>query len=83
MALPGTSEHQLGLCADINGKGVDSVPWLVEHCWEYGFILRFPGEKSDITGIIYEPWHFRYVGTRVSIPMRDNGLCLEEYLGAA
>ncbi len=83
VALPGTSEHQLGLSADINGKGVDSVPWLVEHCWEYGFILRFPEEKSSITGIIYEPWHFRYVGTRVSLPMRDNGLCLEEYLGAA
>jgi len=83
VALPGTSEHQLGLCADINGNGVESVPWLVEHCWEYGFILRFPGEKSHITGIIHEPWHFRYVGTRVSLPMRDNGLCLEEYLGAA
>lgn len=83
VALPGTSEHQLGLSADINGNGVESVPWLVEHCWEYGFILRFPEGKSDITGIVYEPWHFRYVGTKVSLPMRDNGLCLEEYLGAA
>ncbi len=83
VALPGTSEHQLGLSADINGKGEESVPWLVEHCWEYGFILRFPGDKSHITGIVNEPWHFRYVGTKVSLPMRDNGLCLEEYLGAA
>lgn len=82
IALPGTSEHQLGLSADINGDGVESVPWLAEHCWEYGFILRYPGEKSKITGIVNEPWHFRYVGTRVSLPMRDNGLCLEEYLGA-
>lgn len=83
VARPGTSEHQTGLCMDINGAGVESVPWLLEHCWEYGFILRFPEGKRSITGIVYEPWHFRYVGTRVSIPMRDNGLCLEEYLGAA
>ena len=83
VARPGTSEHQTGLCMDINGAGVESVPWLLEHCWEYGFILRFPEGKKDITGIVYEPWHFRYVGTRVSIPMRDSGLCLEEYLGAA
>ena len=80
---PGTSEHQTGLGLDINGAGVECSPWLVEHCWEYGFILRFPEGKRDITGIVYEPWHFRYVGTRVSLPMRDNGLCLEEYLGAA
>ena len=83
VARPGTSEHQTGLCMDINGVGVESCPWLVEHCWEYGFILRFPEGKEDITGIVYEPWHFRYVGTRVSIPLRDSGLCLEEYLGAA
>ena len=83
VARPGTSEHQTGLCMDINGVGVESCPWLMEHCWEYGFILRFPEGKEDITGIVYEPWHFRYVGTRVSIPLRDSGLCLEEYLGAA
>ena len=83
VARPGTSEHQTGLCMDINGVRVESCPWLVEHCWEYGFILRFPEGKEDITGIVYEPWHFRYVGTRVSIPLRDSGLCLEEYLGAA
>lgn len=84
VALPGTSEHQLGLSADINGvKGNNNVPWLIEHCWEYGFILRFPEGKSEITGIEYEPWHFRYVGTRVSLPMKDSGMCLEEYLGAA
>lgn len=78
--LPGTSEHHLGLAADIMGE--EALKWLSEHCWEYGFILRYPDEKKDITGIIYEPWHFRYVGTLVSMDMKDSGLCLEEYLGA-
>ena len=86
VALPGTSEHHLGLAVDIlNVK--DNVPqaleWLGEHCWEYGFILRYAADKAEITGIIHEPWHFRYVGTRVSMDMKDSGLCLEEYLGAA
>ena len=80
VALPGTSEHQLGLSADLTGK--EANEWLAEHCWEYGFILRYPEGKKDITGIINEPWHFRYVGTRVSLDMKDTGLCLEEYLGA-
>lgn len=78
--LPGTSEHHLGLAADIMGE--EALAWLAEHCWEYGFILRYPENKRDITGIIYEPWHFRYVGTLVSMDMKDSGLCLEEYLGA-
>ena len=81
VALPGHSEHHLGLAADINGKGAHA--WLAEHCWEYGFILRYTAEKEHITGIIDEPWHFRYVGTKVSMDMKDSGLCLEEYLGAA
>ena len=80
VALPGTSEHQLGLSADLTGK--EANKWLAEHCWEYGFILCYPEGKKDITGIINEPWHFRYVGTRVSLDMKDTGLCLEEYLGA-
>ena len=80
VARPGTSEHQLGLSADLTGK--EANEWLAEHCWEYGFILRYPEGKKDITGIINEPWHFRYVGTRVSLDMKDTGLCLEEYLGA-
>ena len=80
VAKPGTSEHQLGLSADLTGK--EANEWLAEHCWEYGFILRYPEGKKDITGIINEPWHFRYVGTRVSLDMKDTGLCLEEYLGA-
>ncbi len=80
VAYPGTSEHHLGLAADILGSGAQA--WLQEHCWEYGFILRYPEGKTHITGIIHEPWHFRYVGTEVSMDMKDTGLCLEEYLGA-
>ena len=81
VALPGFSEHETGLAMDI----VCSVApdWLHEHCWEYGFILRYPENKSDITGISYEHWHYRYVGTKVSMAMKDSGLCLEEYVGAA
>ena len=79
-AYPGTSEHEMGLAADIVGK--EANIWLAEHCWEYGFILRYPPEKYEITGIVYEPWHFRYVGREVSMDMKDTGLCLEEYLGA-
>lgn len=85
VALPGTSEHHLGLAVDIlNNKKAErqALEWLGEHCWEYGFILRYAEEKANITGIIYEPWHFRYVGTEVSMDMKDSGLCLEEYLGA-
>ncbi len=81
VALPDTSEHQLGLAADILGKEANA--WLAEHCWEYGFILRYPGEKAAITGIANESWHFRYVGTEVAMDMKNTGLCLEEYLGAA
>lgn len=81
VAVPGTSEHHLGLAVDILGD--DAIAWLTEHCWEYGFILRYTEEKEPITGIIDEPWHFRYVGLDVSMDMKDSGLCLEEYLGAA
>ena len=56
--------------------------WLMEHCWEYGFILRYPSDKSEITGIGYEPWHYRYVGRETALAMRDSGQCLEEYLEA-
>lgn len=80
VAPPGTSEHETGLSADLVGE--DAKKWLGVHCWEYGFILRYPPEKADITGITFEPWHFRYVGEKVSMDMKDSGLCLEEYLGA-
>ena len=52
----------------------------MEHCWEYGFILRYPSDKCDITGISYEPWHYRYVGKEAALAIRDSGQCLEEYL---
>ena len=54
--------------------------WLMEHCWEYGFILRYPTDKSELTGIGYEPWHYRYVGKTAAAAMHETGLCLEEYL---
>ena len=80
VAVPGTSEHHLGLAVDLLGK--EAIAWFTEHCWDYGFILRYTEEKEGITGIVDEPWHFRYVGTEVSLDMKDSGLCLEEYLGA-
>jgi len=85
VALPGTSEHHLGLAVDILNSNSEkrALDWLSQHCWEYGFILRYAEDKASITGIVYEPWHFRYVGTEVSMDMKDSGLCLEEYLGVA
>jgi len=90
IAYPGTSEHNLGLAADIvsiNYQSLDEAQadtpeakWLKEHCSEYGFILRYPKDKTDITGIIYEPWHFRYVGVEAAKEIMESGLCLEEYL---
>lgn len=89
VAIPGTSEHQLGLALDLvdNGYwGLDekqentpSQKWLMEHCWEYGFILRYPNGKKEITGIVYEPWHYRYVGKELAQDLKTSGLCLEEY----
>ena len=85
IAEPGCSEHHLGLAFDITvpGTSFGSTPqaaWLKEHCWEYGFILRYAEDKTKITGITNEPWHFRYVGTDHSLIMRDENLCLEEYV---
>ncbi len=93
VAIPGTSEHQLGLAIDIidqnnwmldeSQAAMPTQKWLMEHCWEYGFILRFPVDATEITGIIYEPWHYRYVGVEMALELRDLGITLEEYLGAA
>lgn len=84
VAIPGTSEHELGLALDITTEGdIDPTGlwyWLKENCWKYGFILRYPEEKTDITGITYEPWHFRYVGKEAAKAIYDSGVCLEEYL---
>ena len=87
---PGYSEHHLGLAFDLGGNGnfnlnqnfenTAAFKWLIEHCHEYGFILRFPKGKEDITGVIYEPWHYRYVGVEAATAIMEGGLCLEEYL---
>ncbi len=86
VADPGTSEHHTGLAFDITtpGKtfmGTPQQKWLHEHCWEYGFIIRYPEGKEDLTGFVAECWHIRYVGTTHALAMRDSGQCLEEYLG--
>ena len=90
VAIPGTSEHQLGLAVDIVASRSYSLPdyqatlpaqkWLMEHCWEFGFILRYPDDKTNVTGIIYEPWHYRYVGLELAKELYDAGLTLEEYI---
>ena len=90
VAIPGTSEHQLGLAldiADINYHLLDEKQedtpvqqWLLKNSWKYGFILRYPNEKSKITGIIYEPWHYRYVGKEAAKEIYRQKICLEEYL---
>ncbi len=79
IAIPGHSEHQTGLAVDLNGSDA-TYAWLAEYCWDYGFILRYPDNKIDITGIIYEPWHFRYVGTELSLELKALGITMEEYL---
>ena len=84
VAVPGTSEHEVGICADINassGSTSDEVyQWLAENAWKYGFILRYPEDKTDVTKTIYEPWHYRYVGREAAAEIQASGLCLEEYL---
>ena len=92
VAPPGTSEHQTGLALDIVAASYQLLDdaqadtaeqqWLMEHCWEYGFILRYPADKTEITGIGYEPWHYRYVGRETAAAIHESGLCLEEYLRA-
>ncbi len=92
IAVPGTSEHQLGLSVDLvdnsywvldeQQEKTPAQKWLMEHCWEYGFILRYPNDKTSVTGIIYEPWHYRYVGVEVAMELKSSGLCLEEYLNS-
>ena len=61
-------------------EDTDVQRWLIDHSWEYGFVLRYPNTKSDVTGIIYEPWHYRYVGRDAAREIHDRGLCLEEFL---
>lgn len=90
VAPPGTSEHQTGLALDIVSADYQLLDeqqaqtpeqqWLMAHCWEYGFVLRYPTDKCAVTGIGYEPWHYRYVGKEAAREMQQKGLCLEEYL---
>ena len=90
VTVPGTSEHHLGLALDIltgsyttmdDGFGdTEAGKWLAANAQDYGFILRYPKGKEEITGIVYEPWHFRYVGRRYAKEITSLGVCLEEYL---
>lgn len=84
VAEPGTSEHELGLALDINAaEGEDPwevYSWLADNAYRYGFILRYPSGKENITGIDYEPWHYRYVGKDAASDIYRQGITLEEYL---
>lgn len=90
-AFPGRSEHNIGLAVDIvsstytqldqKQETTPEAKWLAENCYKYGFILRYPNGKTDITGIIYEPWHYRYVGVEDATKITELGVTLEEYLG--
>lgn len=90
VAVPGTSEHQLGLSVDLTSQSVidgqygvfGSTPeyqWVIKNAYKYGFILRYPSDKIDITGIANEPWHYRYVGVKLATKLYEEGLTLEEY----
>lgn len=90
VAIPGTSEHQVGLAVDIVAQNYTTLDekqeqtaeqqWLMQNSYKYGFILRYPENKSDITGIAYEPWHYRYVGVDIATEIFERGICLEEYI---
>jgi len=92
-ARPNASEHQLGLAVDIvddtyrtlnaSQEYTKTFQWLSEHCWDYGFIVRYPNGSTEITGVAYEPWHYRYVGLETALELKELGITLEEYLGAA
>lgn len=85
VAEPGTSEHELGIAVDINADtskcSSDAVyTWLANNAYKYGFIKRYPEDKTEITGVNNEPWHYRYVGLDAAREMQEKGLCLEEYI---
>ena len=89
-AYPGTSEHQTGLAIDVsnnaglseNFRSTEQGQWLLANCWDFGFILRYDENKTALTTIAYEPWHYRYVGLPHSLIIRDNNWVLEEYMSA-
>ncbi len=85
VARPGTSEHNTGLCADFNMasdafESTEMYAWMAENAEDYGFVLRYPADKQNITGVIYESWHWRFVGINTAKEMNDLGLTLEEYV---
>lgn len=85
VARPGTSEHNTGLCADFNmaDDAFESTPmyaWMCEHAEDYGFILRYPKDKQNVTGVIYESWHWRFVGINNAKEINNLGVTLEEYI---
>lgn len=94
IAPPGTSEHHTGLAVDVvstdyynyygdleqDFEKFDEFQWLINHCADYGFVLRYPKDKEDVTNIVYEPWHYRYVGVENAKKMMAENLCLEEYV---
>lgn len=84
----GASEHNMGFAMDIVSASADFIStkefsWLSAHAHEYGFILRYPENKTEITGVMYEPWHWRFVGKEAAAEMQKSGQCLEEYFGVA
>jgi D-alanyl-D-alanine carboxypeptidase len=91
VAVPGGSEHAAGLALDIVSADYQELDdeqgdtkecqWMMENCYKYGFILRYPQDKTDITGIVYEPWHYRYVGKEAAKEIMKNNITFEEYLG--
>lgn len=89
-AVPGHSEHETGLAIDVSGSDgrcavedcfadTEEATWLANHAWEYGFIIRYPQGKEEITGYQYEPWHLRYVGIDIAKEIQQSGKTLEEY----
>ncbi len=85
VAIPGTSEHQIGIAVDINADkklctNEEVYDWLWENSWKYGFIKRYPENKTRYTGILNEPWHYRYVGKEAAKEIYEQGICLEEYV---
>lgn len=85
-ARPGHSEHQTGLAFDLNSidnsfANTAEGKWVTRNCCKYGFIIRYPADKEDVTGYMWEPWHIRYLGKETAQSVYDSGLCLEEYFG--
>ncbi len=85
VAVPGTSDHNLGLAVDLNSveesfENTKQFTWLQAHAEEYGFVMRYPRDKEAVTKIIYEPWHYRYVGVDAAKEMNELNMCLEEYV---